>query len=102
VFSNGFNGELFWCRRLAMPVFSGPDLGSFLRREAEVMMEVLSSWPDVERRPAKGKCSAEGRLERASESPNRRSNSRSCRAAMAIGLNPLSSTRKSAQIDVIS
>jgi hypothetical protein len=47
----GSMGSSSGCRRLAMPVFSGPDLGSFLRREDEVMTKVLSSWPDVERRP---------------------------------------------------
>jgi hypothetical protein len=49
--------------------------------------KVLSSCPMSRGDPAKGKCSAEDRLERASESPNRRCNSRSHRAAMAVGLN---------------
>jgi hypothetical protein len=54
-------------------------------------------FPDIERRQAKGKSSAEGRLERASESPSSDPNRDLTAPAMAIGSNPLSSTRKSAR-----
>jgi hypothetical protein len=62
----------------------------------------LSSSPISRGGQAKGKSSAEGRLERASESPSSDPTRDLTAPAMAIGSNPLSSTKKSAQIDVIS
>jgi hypothetical protein len=57
--------------------------------------KVVSSSPISRGGQAKGKSSAEGGLERASESLKRRPNSDLAAPAMAIGSNPLSSTRKS-------
>jgi hypothetical protein len=50
------------------PEFSALALGTFMRREAAMMTKVLSSSPISRGGPAKGNCSADGGLVRASES----------------------------------
>jgi hypothetical protein len=59
------NGGLFWVVD-ASRNFSALALGFFLRREAEMTMKVLSSSPISKDGPAKGNCSAESGLVRAS------------------------------------